>query len=158
MLPCSVGIRETSEAWCSAGMERRFLSWSLDKTVRLWDPVTGEHKATLTGHTEMVGGVAFSPDGRTLVTAGDWNDKTVRLWDTETWELKRILTGTTKGARSIRFSPDGKVLVSLADDDAVWLWDTETWNINRRYLRIRFQAIASRSVQVGLRLPVGIRT
>ena len=43
---------------------------SLDKTARLWDPATGEHRRTLTGHTNTVFGVAFSPDGRLLATAG----------------------------------------------------------------------------------------
>jgi WD40 repeat protein len=43
-------------------------SW--DNTARLWDPATGEHRRTLTGHDAVVAGVAFSPDGRLLATAG----------------------------------------------------------------------------------------
>ena len=35
-----------------------------DNTVRLWDAVTGEHKRTLTGHTEGVFSMAFSPDAK----------------------------------------------------------------------------------------------
>ena len=31
-----------------------------DKTVRLWDPATGQHRCTITGHTEWVRSVAFS--------------------------------------------------------------------------------------------------
>ena len=43
----------------------------MDKTVRLWDAVTGEHKAMLTGHTDEVSSVAFSPDGTTLASGSD---------------------------------------------------------------------------------------
>jgi WD40 repeat protein len=57
-------------------------SASSDGTVRLWDVAMGAVLQTLRGHTGWVRGVAFSPDGRTVVSAS--SDGTVRLWDVAT--------------------------------------------------------------------------
>jgi glucose repression regulatory protein TUP1 len=49
--------------------------------VRLWDAVTGEELVRLPGHSDYVYSLAFSPDGKTLVSSS--GDTTLRLWDTE---------------------------------------------------------------------------
>jgi len=46
--------------------------------VKLWDTETGKELATLTGHTDHIYGVAFSPDGKLLATASF--DRTIKLW------------------------------------------------------------------------------
>ena len=78
-----------------------------DETARLWDPATGEHLRTLTGHDQhAVYGVAFSPDGRLLATASC--DGTARLWDPATGEHRRTLTGHTgSGHRAWRSARTG---------------------------------------------------
>ena len=54
-------------------------SWDDAGTIRLWDAVTGEEQATLTGHTDDVTSVGFSPDGSTI--AGGSRDGTILLWE-----------------------------------------------------------------------------
>jgi hypothetical protein len=78
--------------------------------------------AVMTGHTDAVMSVAFSPDGKTLATDSGGDD-TVRLWDVANHrQLGPELTGIY--AWSVAFSPDGKTLATGSGvDDTVRLWD-----------------------------------
>ena len=84
--------------------------------------------AVLTGHASPVNAVAFSPDGRTLASAGDdhGGDGAVRLWDVAT---RRQIGGPLTGLgqmRAVAFSPDGTTLASGGGDGKVRLWDVAT--------------------------------
>ncbi|MFD5615200.1 trypsin-like peptidase domain-containing protein, partial [Kitasatospora sp. NPDC127060] len=62
-------------------------------------------KRRLTGHTDKVLSVAFSPDGHTVATGSA--DGTARLWDAATGQTRTTLTGHTGAVASVAFSPDG---------------------------------------------------
>jgi WD40 repeat protein len=69
--------------------------------------------------------VAFSPDGKTLASAGA--DGTVRLWDVGTRRaLDQPLEGHNGVAYGVAFSPDGKTLASAGADGTARLWDVGT--------------------------------
>jgi WD40 repeat protein len=102
----------------------------LDNSVRIWRAGTGEELFRLEGHTDAVVSLAFSPDGRYLLSGSI--DTSVRLWDLSTGELVRRLDGHASGVMSVAFSPDGRHAVSGSQDGAVIVWDLETGEPIRR--------------------------
>ena len=49
-----------------------------DLDRRVWDVASGQSLRTLEGHSDAVLAVAFSPDGKKLVSGSD--DHTLRVW------------------------------------------------------------------------------
>jgi uncharacterized repeat protein (TIGR01451 family) len=65
--------------------------------IKLWDPETGQERATLVGHTREVTQLAFSPNGHVLASLdGD----TIRLWGDVIWQPEQ-----SKGAFPLSKSP-----------------------------------------------------
>ena len=94
-------------------------------TVRVWDAVTGRPIGQpLVGHEDMVWSVAFSPDGRRVVSGSA--DHTVRVWDGATGQpIGQPLVGHMDDVMIVAFSPDGERIVSCSWDRTVRVWDAE---------------------------------
>ncbi|KIX05609.1 uncharacterized protein Z518_03581 [Rhinocladiella mackenziei CBS 650.93] len=99
-------------------------SASYDKTVRLWNPTTGQEVQTLEGHTSHVNAVTFSSDGSLLASAS--GDMTVRLWNPATGQEVQKLEGHTKSVETVAFSSDCSFLASASEDETLRLWNPAT--------------------------------
>ncbi|KAJ9273594.1 hypothetical protein DTO212C5_228 [Paecilomyces variotii] len=102
---------------------------SHENTIKLWDAVTGALQKTFCGHSGSVWSVEFSPNGKLIVSGSV--DSTVKLWDTATGFLKHTFKGHTHPVQAVAFSPDGKVLASGSHDKTIRLWDTTTGLLQR---------------------------
>jgi WD40 repeat protein/Tfp pilus assembly protein PilF/uncharacterized caspase-like protein len=82
------------------------------KSIRLWDTANETTVKNLSGHTDDINTVVFSPDSKILASGSD--DKTIMLWDLQNGGVK-ILQGHTEAVGAIAFHPSGKWLASVAD-------------------------------------------
>ncbi|HPO15898.1 MAG TPA: metallophosphoesterase [Candidatus Hydrogenedentes bacterium] len=106
---------EEEEKWRRADEEVRR---NLPKGVKL--------VRTLRGHTDWIGRIAWSPDGRMLASPSA--DKTIRVWDVETGECLHTIKGHNRDVKSVSFDPSGLTLASGSDDHTVKLWDLSSPN------------------------------
>lgn len=92
--------------------------------VHLWETATGKERAVWYGHRGQVLQLAFSPDGRTVVTAS--SDGTARLWNAgalleETTDAMKPKLNTA--VRALAFAPDNRTLFSAGGDHRICRWD-----------------------------------
>ena len=89
-----------------------------------WQSKTHLALQTLGGHLGSVWSVAFSPDGRRIVTGSA--DKTAKVWDSGSGKELVTLRGHSGGVRSAAFSPDGQRVVTGGDDQTAKVWEAAT--------------------------------
>lgn len=123
----SVAFTPDSAVLASAGGNNE------DFAIRLWDVANGQSIGRLDGHIGIVWGVAFSPDGRMLVSVS--SDATARIWDWHSGALVQSLDLPGEVV-SVSFSPDGQILAVGGVDEplgdlqnaAIWTFFVDSWN------------------------------
>ncbi|KAH0896935.1 hypothetical protein HID58_046503 [Brassica napus] len=95
-------------------------SASFDRSVRLWNGVTGQFVTAFRGHVGPVYQVSWSADSRLLLSGS--KDSTLKIWEIRTKTLKQDLPGHADEVFAVDWSPDGEKVVSGGKDKVLKLW------------------------------------
>ncbi len=103
-----------------------------DGNIVLADAASGKSLKRLSGHKERVWGVAWSPDGKQLLSAaGSWDKDSepgeARVWDVASGKTLHTPEGLTSRAQSAAWSPDGKWAAVAQSDGHTLVFETATW-------------------------------
>jgi WD40 repeat protein/class 3 adenylate cyclase len=123
----------TSVAYSPQG--RRIATGSYDGFIRLWDASSGTEVHAVDviaprsprreAEFEGVVALAFSPDGRWLVSDGVGRSRSLTVWDADTLERRWKLPGHAEVIQDVAFGPDGTV-VTAGFDGTAKVWDLES--------------------------------
>lgn len=105
--------------------DARFIATAVDgKSLVVWDTAVGCPVRTLLAHQKTIHSLAFSPDGKQLLSGSA--DATAILWNPATGEPVRTFRGHAGPIRSVAFGPDGTRVLTGSEDRTAILWDAHT--------------------------------
>jgi len=105
-----------------------------EKLVRVKNSETGDNLRVFAGHTtSTTSGVAFSPDGRYVVSGG--TEPLTRLWNRTNAQPLGVFPGHGAGTEAVRFAPDGTRLLTTfgAPVYSAQLWNVQTGVVEREF-------------------------
>lgn len=90
-------------------------------TIRLWDLDALQPNRVLTGHLDIIPAIAFTPDGKVLMSGSA--DKAIAFWDVSTGRRISNLSQHSDTVLALAVSNDGQFLASSSFYDPISLWD-----------------------------------
>ncbi|CAD8157757.1 unnamed protein product [Paramecium pentaurelia] len=96
-------------------------SGSADKSIRLWNIITGQQIQILNSESSTIFSVHFSTDGSTLASGS--MDNSINLWDVNTGKQKVKLDENYNCISAVCFSSDCSILACGSVDKSISLWD-----------------------------------
>ena len=75
------------------------------------------------GHAEQVNGVAWSPDGKVIVSVSD--DKSAQVWEAATGDHLFTYTAHADRVNGVAWSPNGKHIASASSDSTIQVWEAD---------------------------------
>jgi WD40 repeat protein len=115
--------------------------------ISLFDFATARHTKALIGHTDWIGHVAFTSDGKSLASAS--RDASIRIWDLETATTKRRWDFNTININFVAINPDGKSVAYDASDSL------RSWSIETGQRLISFEGRFITGLGAGMYTPEG---
>ncbi len=101
-------------------------SGSWDKTIRIWNPITGETSRIIETGKSIVFTTAISKDGKS-VACGNWSQN-INVYNDVTGDLSSTFKAHSFKTNDLTYSPDGKSLLSVGID-TIKLWDAITYSL-----------------------------
>ncbi len=99
----------------------RAISASDDRTVKVWDLLSGIEVLSFEGHQDFVTSVAVTPDGQRAITGSE--DQAIEVWDLATGDEVWCLDEHAGGVRAVAVTADGRLAASASEDGTLRLWD-----------------------------------